>query len=144
MFNIHSRPTAEQPSETKAIHPSHSLSLASAPAIESDLDLQSLLQSLTRSKMFKLYNSNDEKAREQRRINGQYERHSRSQNTRAEGGVSSGSQEAQLARLQRHLTRAAVGPGQSHHPLPVPGEHSHLPAPKQESQAADIHPGEGC
>ena len=38
MFNIHSRPTAEQPSETKAIHPSHSLSLASAPAVESDLE----------------------------------------------------------------------------------------------------------
>ena len=71
--------------------------------------------------MFKLYNSNDEKAREQRRINGQYERHSRSQNTRAEGGVSSGSQEAQLARLQRHLSLCCCGPWSKSPPPAGPG-----------------------
>ena len=63
--------------------------------------------------MFKLYNSNDEKAVEQHRLNGQYKRHSRSQNTRAEGEVSgghSGSQGAQLARPQRHLSLCCCRP----------------------------------
>ena len=35
---MHLRPTAEKPSETKAIHLSYSRSLASAPVVESDLE----------------------------------------------------------------------------------------------------------
>lgn len=71
-------------------------------------NLQSLLQSLTRSKMFKLCNSNDEKAVEQHRLNGQYEWHFRRQNTIAERRSQQWAQRKPrslvLARLQQHVS----------------------------------------
>lgn len=64
----------ERPSKARATGPRNSLSLASASALlyRGIWNLQPLLQSLTRSKMLKLYHSYDEKAVKQHRLNGQY------------------------------------------------------------------------